>query len=106
VRDLRSLRGPGAWALFAGAALLGWALADGESGIRPWLQLRGDLRAAQVRIASLEDRNAALRRQVEDMKSDPVALERAIREDLELAKPGEVVVLFDPDEAPVPAPSR
>lgn len=106
MREPRSLRGPGAWALFAGAALLGWALADGASGIRPWLRLRDDLHAAQVRIASLEDRNAALRDQVEDLKSDPFALERAIREDLELAKPGEVVVLFDSDEASAPASPR
>ena len=35
---------------------------------------------------------AALRRDVETLESDPAALERAIREDLVFARPGEVVV--------------
>jgi cell division protein FtsB len=36
----------------------------------------------------------ALRAEVRALERDPFSLERAIREDLDLAKPGEVIVRF------------
>ncbi len=40
----------------------------------------------------LSAQNEALRREVEQLESDPTAIDRAIREELDLALPGEVVV--------------
>jgi cell division protein FtsB len=74
------------------AAALVWALLDQESGIRAWLRLRAELAEASARIAGLEAENAALRAQVESLRDDPVALEAAIRDELELARPREIIV--------------
>ena len=78
---------PAAIALAATVAAL-----DGDSGLRPWLALRGELSEAQGRIADLEAEVAALRPRVEALASDRFAIERAIREDLELVRPGETLL--------------
>ncbi len=82
-------------ALLLGATLY-VAISDGESGLRSWNRLHGDLTAAQARVGQLRHVNDALLRQVAALESDPLALESAIREDLELAMPGETVVRFRP----------
>jgi cell division protein FtsB len=74
-----------------GAATL-YSVFDDGTGIRTWLRLAADLRTAQENIAALRLEVAELRREAAALESDPVALERAIREDLEYARPGEVVV--------------
>jgi cell division protein FtsB len=78
-------------AAIVGAAV-GVAVADDSAGIRTWLQVRRDLRVAEARVAELEARIEAREGEVAALKSDPLALERAIREDLGLARPGEIVV--------------
>jgi cell division protein FtsB len=81
-------------------ALVGMALVcaavDEGSGLRSAHQLRSDLRAAQERIAALQEEIGALREQVTALERDPFAVERAIREDLDLARPGETVVRLAP----------
>jgi cell division protein FtsB len=59
-----------------------------------WWHLRGELRASSERIDLLAKENEALQAEIEALGSDPFALERAIREDLELARSGEVIVRF------------
>ena len=81
-----------------GAAVF-YAFIDDETGVRPWLRLSMDLSASQERISALEIEIAALNRDAEALGSDPDALERAIREELEFARPGEVVVRL-PSAAP------
>jgi len=75
-------------------AMLGVALLDRDSGLPSWLELRRELADFQQRIDQLERESQALRSQIAALESDPFAIERAIREDLELARPGEVVVRF------------
>ena len=74
------------------AAALAAAMLDGEAGLRTWLRLRGDLRAAEARIETLRGEIEALEDETEALRSDPFAIEAAIREDLHLARPGETVV--------------
>jgi cell division protein FtsB len=74
-----------------GAVVL-YAYIDDEAGVRTWHRLGMDLSASQERIAALQLEIAELRRDAEALESDPAALERAIREDLEFARPGDVVV--------------
>jgi cell division protein FtsB len=74
------------------ASAVGVAAADTDSGLRTWLQVRRDLAVAEARVAELEKRIETREGEAESLKSDPLALERAIREDLGLAKPGETVV--------------
>jgi cell division protein FtsB len=44
----------------------------------------------------LKERVETLEFEINALETDPFALERAIREDLELARPGEIVVRFAP----------
>ncbi len=74
----------------AGAAVL-----DRDSGIGAWLQLRKDLNASHARIEVLAQEIRALRSEVALLETDEFKVEQAIREELELARPGEVVVRFD-----------
>jgi cell division protein FtsB len=82
------------------AAALGLVMIDSEAGIRSWLRLRGDLRAAAARIDTLREQIGALEAETEALRSDPIAIESAIREDLHLARPGETVVRLIDDTNP------
>ena len=70
------------------------ALRSEQAGLRIWYALRDDLQAARSRVAELARENEALRREVAALEASPDAVESAIREDLGLARPGEVVVRF------------
>jgi cell division protein FtsB len=76
------------------AAVLGIAVADSDSGIPMWFRLREDAAQAALRVAALTRETEALGEQIAALRTEPFALERAIREDLELALPGEVIVRF------------
>lgn len=70
------------------------ALLDDESGVGVWLELSGDLSRSESRIDALEDRNDAMRREIAMLEAEPSAIDRAIREELDLALPGEIIVRF------------
>jgi cell division protein FtsB len=72
----------------------GAAAVDQRSGLWTWISLRDDLRVARGRIDRVSREVEQLRGQVTALREDPFAVERAIRQDLELARPGEVVVRF------------
>lgn len=74
------------------AAAAGVAVADDAKGIRALLQLRRDVGVAEARVAELEGRVESRETEAAALRSDPIALEHAIREDLGLARPGEIVV--------------
>ena len=85
-------------ALVALAAV--YAAVDPDSGIGTWRRMRADLLSAEARIDGLRDEIAALERSNEELESDEFAIEAAIREDLELALPGERVLrLMDPQDS-------
>jgi cell division protein FtsB len=77
-------------ALVALAAV--YAAVDPDSGIGTWRRMRADLQSAEVRIDGLRDEIAALEHSNVELESDAFAIEAAIREDLELARPGERVL--------------
>lgn len=83
--------------LAVGAVML--AVVDRDSGLQTWMRLRSELFASQSRIHQLESETAELRAQISDLQSHPWAVERAIREDLDLARPGEVLVRFTKNAA-------
>jgi cell division protein FtsB len=94
---------------FGLGALLVTALAipgllDQDSGVAIWLELRADLAGASSRLEALSDQNDALRREVEQLETDPTAIYRAIREELDLALPGEMIVRFVRERGPAVAP--
>ena len=75
-------------------AVAGSALLDGDSGVAIWLELTEDLAGADARVEQLVLENDSLRGEIELALGDPTAIDRAIREELDLALPGEVVVRF------------
>jgi cell division protein FtsB len=70
------------------------ALLDQDSGVGIWLELREDLARSEARVGDLVRQNDGLRREIELLEADPSAMDRVIREELDLALPGEVVVRF------------
>ena len=83
--------------LLLGAAVV-IAITDRSAGVPVWRQLNDDLADAHERVAALSAETDALRAQIDALSNDPFALEQAIREDLVLARPGEVVVRFRPED--------
>lgn len=72
---------------------LATSLADSRSGVRAWWSLRADRADAQARIRVLHAEIDRLRGDAQGLRDEAgLAVERAIREDLDLARPGEVVV--------------
>jgi cell division protein FtsB len=95
----------GVWLGFGVVAIaLAVAVADGESGLRTWWALRADLSTAQARIERLRDDVAGLEREGGGLSGagEPFALERAIRERLVYARPGETLVRLDAPDDPSP----
>ncbi len=73
---------------------LALAFSDGETGYLAWSEIRGNLAESQTRIELLMRRVDVLQTEIQSLEEDPFALERAIREELKLARPGEIVVRF------------
>lgn len=73
-------------------AAAAWAVVDPNAGIRSWWELRGQLREASARAETLRHGLAELEDEARRLREDPLAIESAIRTDLGLARPGEVIV--------------
>lgn len=73
------------------AAVLTLISAVDAKGFRRYLRLRQDVEALQARNLALTEQNEALRREINALRDDPAALERAAREELGYVKPGEIV---------------
>ncbi len=76
------------------AAGLALVVFDQKSGLPAWFRLRDDLAASHARKEILSNRDDELRREIEALERDPFATERAIREELGLARPGERIIRF------------
>jgi cell division protein FtsB len=77
-------------ALLVAALALAWL--DADSGLRAWLGLRRDVDAARARVQALHGEIAELGAEASALATEAFAQERAIREELEWALPGETVV--------------
>ncbi|XXF81345.1 septum formation initiator family protein [Myxococcaceae bacterium GXIMD 01537] len=76
-------------AVLAGA--LTFASVADARGFRRYLKLREDVEALNQRNQSVAAQNEALLREIQALREDPAALERAVREELGYVKPGELV---------------
>lgn len=79
------------------AAIAVSALLDQDSGLSIWRELRRDLEVSQKRVELLVGEIDALQSEIATLESEPAALDRVIREELDLVLPGEVVVRFEPE---------
>jgi cell division protein FtsB len=84
------------WASVVIATVLAVGSAVAEGGFRKYWRLQQDVRTLEERNARLAQDNARLRREIEALRADPTALERAAREELGYVRPGELV--FDVEE--------
>ncbi len=75
-------------------ALLGLSLAD-PNGLRKARRNEAEAVRIERENAALEQRIAQLRREVKALHGDPVALERAAREELGYVKAGELIYKLD-----------
>lgn len=75
----------------AAALFFGYHAFFGENGVNMYSQKRAEGRAIEKRIADLQQQNARLQQQVNELKSDPDAIEHEARERLHYARPGEVI---------------
>ncbi len=73
------------------AGVLSLASVADARGFRRYLRLRQDVEALQERNRSLAQQNEGLLREINALRKDPAALERAAREELGYVKPGELV---------------
>lgn len=71
--------------------LAAWS-ASAEGGFRRYLSLSQQVDTLKAKNRQTADDNAKLRREVEALRSDPRAIERAAREELGFIRPGEVVL--------------
>lgn len=71
----------------------------GPNGMVVYQRKRAEYRKLQQDIQVLQQQNQRYNEQVKALKSDPKAIEKAAREELRYARPGEVVYV-------VPSPTR
>lgn len=70
------------------------SLVDG-GGFRRYFRLQREIEAIAQRNRRLADENAALKREIEALSSDPESIERAAREVLGFIKPDEVIIKLE-----------
>jgi cell division protein FtsB len=85
-------------ALFLGVvAILATASALDPSGIRKHLRLHAEVARMRAENARLASENGRLAREAVSLRTDPEAIERAVREELRYVRAGEIVVRTDGD---------
>lgn len=63
----------------------------GQHGLSAWQRMRAEDRDLQQQIRDIQQENSQMQHQIDELKSDPDAIEREAREKLHYAKPGEVI---------------
>jgi cell division protein FtsB len=89
--------------IFASVALVLFLLVAGFRGYRDLTLAKAREAQLEQSIGHTEEEIGRLERKVERLQSDPVMLERLAREELGMVRPGEVVVLLEPEGAVPPA---
>ena len=64
----------------------------GTHGYLSMRRTQDEIKKVKSEIETLDKENAALQQVVKDLKSDPRAIEKIAREELILAKPGEIII--------------
>ena len=79
------------WAAVAIALMLALGSLSAEGGFRRYAKLKRDVRSLEDRNTRLLADNARLKREVQRVRTEPAAIERAARESLGLVRTGEIV---------------
>ncbi len=93
------------WAIYGTVvALLAVLSAFDPRGLRRYLALDREVERMQAENARLAQREAQLAAEIHALRTDPAALERAIREELRYVRPGERVYVLEGERAAGGAP--
>ncbi len=85
------------WGAVAIALIFAIGSLSAEGGFRRYARLKRDLHSLEERNARISAENARLKREVQRVRTEPAAIERAARESLGLVRAGEVIFnLEDP----------
>jgi cell division protein FtsB len=81
-------------AVAAAAALAAWSL-TAEGGFRRYSKLSKEVDDLKSQNRALATKNARLLSEIQRLRTDDLAIERAAREELGFTRPGEVVVSLE-----------
>jgi cell division protein FtsB len=93
------------WAIYGTVvALLAIASALDPRGLRRYLALSREVERMQAENARLTRQDTQLAAEIRALRTDPAALERAVREELRYVRPGERVYVLEPERPAGGAP--
>lgn len=76
----------------------------GERGYFALRRRRQELQTLQQQVKQLQQENQQLEQEIKSLKTDPKAIEKLAREQMKLAKPGEIIYVL-PEKKDPPASS-
>jgi len=79
----------------------------GDRGYFALRRRRAELNELQDQVRKLQEENQKLETEIKALKTDPKAIEKLAREQMKLAKPGEMIyVLPEKKDPPAPSPGQ
>jgi cell division protein FtsL len=78
----------------------------GAHGFLAMRRTQGEIKKVQANLDKLSKENAELEQEVKDLKSDPRLIEKIARDDLGLARPGEVIIRIPQGQGPTQKPEE
>ena len=94
-RLINSRRRVGTFTAIAVAALLGYHAVAGNNGLTVYQQKRAEDRVLATKVLEMQKENDRLKRHVDQLASDPDAIEYEAHTRLRYTKPDQVIVLND-----------
>ena len=88
------------------AIFFGYHAVFGENGVNVYEQKRAEDVTLQKQISDLQQENARTQQHVQQLKSDPDAIEHEARERLHYARPGEVIWTLNDKPSDTAAPAN
>ena len=76
----------------------------GQNGILALRHQRKELETLQLKIQQLQQENEQMERQIKALRSDPQAIERLAREQMRMARPGEIIYALPDKDSQNPPP--
>ena len=90
-------------AIFGLAVLLGLHVIFGANGFIAYQKKKAEYRSLQKDVEKVQKENDDLSQRINNLKSDPAAIEKEAREQLRYARPGEVIYTYpSPPQRPAP----
>jgi cell division protein FtsL len=71
----------------------------GENGYLAMRRKRQELQTLQLQIEKLKQENQRLEQQIKSLKTDPKAIEKLAREQMKMARPGELIYVLPEKES-------